>query len=133
MSDNMKISKLDKIINDLSGLTVTEAAELASKLEEIWGISALAPVAAAEVSSAAPVAQEEKTEFSLLLVDVGPNKMNIIKELRGMIQGLSLIDAKKLVEGSLPVDITGDKKLNKEDAQKYKALLEGHSAKVDLK
>lgn len=95
------MADLAKIVEDLSSLTVLEAAELSKMLEEKWGVSAAAPVAvAAAGGGAAPAAaEEEKTEFDVILVDAGANKINVIKEVRG-ITGLGLKEAKDLVEGA---------------------------------
>src|SRR5580698_3680003 len=93
------MSKLEKIVDDLSALTVLEAADLAKLLEEKWGVSAAAPVAAAGPAAAAAPVAEAKTEFSVVLTDAGANKINVIKEVRA-ITGLGLKEAKDLVEGA---------------------------------
>ena len=95
------MADLAKIVEDLSALTVLEAAELSKLLEEKWGVSAAAPVAVAAAGGAAApaAAEEEKTEFDVILVDAGANKINVIKEVRG-ITGLGLKEAKDLVEGA---------------------------------
>jgi large subunit ribosomal protein L7/L12 len=122
------MSKLDKIVEDLSSLTVIEAAELAKKLEEKWGVSAAAPVAVA--AAAAPAAAvEEKTEFTVMLTGAGDKKIEVIKEVRA-ITGLGLKEAKDLVEGAPKAVKEG---VNKADAEKFKAQLEKAGAKVDLK
>ena len=126
------MADLSKIVDDLSSLTVLEAAQLSKLLEEKWGVSAAAPVAAAAAvgggaAAAAPV--EEKTEFDVVLADVGPNKINVIKEVRA-ITGLGLKEAKDLVEAA-PKAVK--EAVSKEDAAKFKAQLESAGAKVDLK
>ena len=120
--------KLAKIVDDLSGLSVLEAAELAKLLEEKWGVSAAAPVAvAAAAAAAAPV--EEQTEFTVMLVDGGAQKINVIKEVR-TITGLGLVEAKNLVEGAPKAVKEG---VSKDEAQKIKDVLEKAGAKVELK
>jgi large subunit ribosomal protein L7/L12 len=104
------------------------AAELSKLLEEKWGVSAAAPVAVAAAGAAAPAA-EEKTEFNVILTDTGPNKINIIKEVRA-ITGLGLKEAKDLVEGAPKAVKEG---VNKDEAAKIKKLLEDNGAKVDVK
>jgi large subunit ribosomal protein L7/L12 len=125
------MSKLDKIVEDLSSLTVLEAAELAKKLEEKWGVSAAAPVAVmAGGGGAAPAAAvEEKTEFTVMLASAGDKKIEVIKEVRA-ITGLGLKEAKDLVEGA-PKPVK--EAVNKADAEKFKAQLEKAGAKVELK
>ena len=124
------MSKLDKIVEDLSALTVLEAAELAKLLEDKWGVSAAAPVAVAAVAGAAPAAAaEEKTEFTVQLTSAGDKKIEVIKEVRA-ITGLGLKEAKDLVEGAPKAVKEG---VNKADAEKFKAQLEKAGAKVDLK
>ena len=118
------MSKIEKLVEDLSGLTVLEAADLAKLLEEKWGVSAAAPVAAA----AAPAA-EAKTEFSVVLTEAGANKINVIKEVRA-ITGLGLKEAKDLVEAA-PKEVKAD--VGKDEAEKIKKQLEGAGAKVELK
>jgi large subunit ribosomal protein L7/L12 len=122
------MSKIEKLVEDLSGLTVLEAADLAKLLEEKWGVSAAAPVAAAAApAAAAPVA--EKTEFTVVLTDAGDKKINVIKEVRA-ITGLGLKEAKDLVEGA-PKEVKAD--VNKDEAAKIKKQLEDAGAKVELK
>ena len=127
------MADLQKIVNDLSSLTVLEAAELAKLLEEKWGVSAAAAVAvaagpaAASAAGAAPA--EEKTEFTVVLASVGEKKIEVIKEVRA-ITGLGLKEAKDLVEGA-PKNVKEG--VNKEDAAKIKATLEKVGAKVELK
>ncbi len=124
------MSKLDKIVEDLSSLTVLEAAELSKMLEEKWGVSAAAPVAVAAFAGAAPAAAvEEKTEFTVMLSAAGDKKIEVIKEVRA-ITGLGLKEAKDLVEGAPKAVKEG---VNKADAEKFKAQLEKAGAKVDLK
>lgn len=122
------MSKLDQIVEDLSGLTVLEAAELAKLLEDKWGVSAAAPVAAVAAAVAAPAA-EEKTEFTVVLADAGDKKIEVIKEVRA-ITGLGLKEAKDLVEGA-PKEIKAD--ISKDEANKIKEALEKAGAKVELK
>ena len=124
------MTKLDKIVEDLSSLTVLEAAELSKLLEEKWGVSAAAPVAVAAAAGAAPAAAaEEQTEFTVLLTAAGDKKIEVIKEVRA-ITGLGLKEAKDLVEGAPKAVKEG---VNKADAQKFKDQLEKAGAKVDLK
>ena len=125
------MADLSKIVEDLSALTVLEAAELSKLLEEKWGVSAAAPVAvAAAGGGAAPAAAvEEKTEFDVVLAAFGENKINVIKEVRA-ITGLGLGEAKALVEGAPKPVKEG---VSKADAEKFKAQLEAAGAKVDLK
>jgi len=127
------MADLQKIVNDLSSLTVLEAAELAKLLEEKWGVSAAAAVAVAAgpaaggAAGAAPA--EEKTEFTVVLAAAGEKKIEVIKEVRA-ITGLGLKEAKDLVEGA-PKNVKEG--VNKEDAAKIKATLEKVGAKVELK
>jgi large subunit ribosomal protein L7/L12 len=124
------MADLQKIVNDLSGLTVLEASELAKLLEEKWGVSAAAAVAvAAGPSAAAAPAAEEKTEFTVVLAAVGEKKIEVIKEVRA-ITGLGLKEAKDLVEGAPKPVKEG---VNKDEAAKIKATLEKVGAKVELK
>ena len=123
------MADLNKIIDDLSSLTVVEAAELSKQLEEKWGVTAAAPVAAAPAGGAAAPAGEEKTEFSLFLAAAGDKKINVIKEVRA-ITGLGLKEAKDLVEGA-PKEIKSG--VNKKEAEEIKAKLEAAGAKVELK
>ena len=125
------MADLAKIVDDLSSLTVLEAAELSKMLEEKWGVSAAAPVAvAAAAGGAAPAAAvEEKTEFDVILVDSGANKINVIKEVRA-ITGLGLKEAKDLVDGAPKPVKEG---IAKAEAEDIKKKLEGAGAKVDLK
>jgi len=124
------MSKIEKIVDELSALTVLEAADLAKLLEEKWGVSAAAPVAAAAgpaAAAAAPAA--EKTEFTVVLTEAGDKKINVIKEVRA-ITGLGLKEAKDLVEGA-PKEVKAD--VNKDEAAKIKKQLEDAGAKVELK
>ncbi|MBP6819463.1 50S ribosomal protein L7/L12 [Ferrovibrio sp. MS7] len=125
------MADLNKIVDELSALTVIEAAELAKLLEEKWGVSAAAPVAVAAAggAGAAAPAAEEKTEFNVILADAGANKINVIKEVRA-ITGLGLKEAKDLVEGAPKAVKEG---VNKDEAAKLKAQLEGAGAKVEVK
>lgn len=123
------MADLAKIVEDLSNLTVLEAAELSKMLEEKWGVSAAAPVAVAAVGGAAAPAAEEKTEFDVVLVDGGAQKINVIKEVRG-ITGLGLKEAKDLVEGAPKPVKEG---VSKDEAEKIKEQLEKAGAKVELK
>jgi large subunit ribosomal protein L7/L12 len=124
------MADLSKIVEDLSKLTVMEAAELSKMLEEKWGVSAAAPVAMMAAAAAGPAAAaEEKTEFNVILADVGANKINVIKEVRA-ITGLGLKEAKDLVEAA-PKAVK--EAVTKEEAAKIKTQLEGAGAKVELK
>ena len=123
------MADLNKIIEDLSALTVLEAAELAKMLEEKWGVSAAAPVAVAAAGAAGAAAAEEKTEFTVVLADAGANKINVIKEVRA-ITGLGLKEAKDLVEGAPQ---TVKESVGKDEAEEMKKKLEAAGAKVELK
>ena len=125
------MADIEKIAEDLSALTVLEAAELAKLLEEKWGVSAAAPVAVAAAAGGAPAeaAVEEKTEFEIHLAASGDKKINVIKEVR-TITGLGLKEAKDLVEGA-PNKLKDG--VNKEDAEKFKKQLEEAGATVELK
>jgi large subunit ribosomal protein L7/L12 len=123
------MSKIEKLVEDLSGLTVIEAADLAKLLEEKWGVSAAAPVAAAAPAAAAAAPAAEKTEFTVVLTDAGDKKINVIKEVRA-ITGLGLKEAKDLVEGA-PKEVKAD--VSKDEAAKIKKQLEDAGAKVELK
>ena len=120
---------LNKIIDELSTLTVVEAAELSKQLEEKWGVTAAAPVAAAPAGGAAAPAGEEKSEFSIFLASAGDKKINVIKEVRA-ITGLGLKEAKDLVEAA-PKEVKGG--VAKKDAEEFKKKLEAAGAKVELK
>ena len=125
------MADLAKIVDDLSKLTVLEAAELSKLLEEKWGVSAAAPVAVAAAGGGAAAAApaEEKTEFDVVLTDAGAQKINVIKEVRA-ITGLGLKEAKDLVEGAPKVVKEG---ASKAEAADIKAKLEAAGAKVELK
>jgi large subunit ribosomal protein L7/L12 len=123
------MSKLEKIVDDLSALTILEAAELTKLLETKWGVSAAAPVAAAAVAAAPAAAVEEKTEFDVILVSGGDKKINVIKEVRA-ITGLGLKEAKDLVEAGGKAVKEG---VAKADAMEMKKKLEEAGAKVELK
>lgn len=124
------MTDLAKIVEDLSNLTVLEAAELSKLLEEKWGVSAAAPVAVAAVGGAAPAAAaEEQTEFEVVLASAGDKKIEVIKEVRA-ITGLGLKEAKDLVEGAPKTVKEG---ASKDEAAKIKAQLEKAGAKVELK
>jgi large subunit ribosomal protein L7/L12 len=124
------MADLQKIVDNLSGLTVLEAAELAKLLEDKWGVTAAAAVAvAAAPGAAAAPAAEEKTEFNVILAAVGEKKIEVIKEVRAL-TGLGLKEAKDLVEGAPKPVKEG---VNKEEADKIKATLEKVGAKVELK
>ena len=123
------MADLQKIVDDLSSLTVLEAAELAKLLEEKWGVSAAAAVAVAGPAAAAAAPAEEKTEFSVVLAAAGEKKIEVIKEVRA-ITGLGLKEAKDLVEGA-PKEVKAD--VNKDEAAKIKKQLEDAGAKVEVK
>ena len=123
------MADLEKIAEELGKLTVIEAAELVKNLEEAWGVSAAAAVAAGPAAGAGDDA-EEKTEFDVVLVDVGASKIGVIKAVRGVASGLGLADAKKLVE-SAPVAIVSA--VDKDAAAAAKATLEEAGAKVEIK
>ncbi len=124
------MADLQKIVDDLSSLTVLEAADLAKLLEEKWGVSAAAAVAvAAGPAGAAAAPAEEKTEFTVVLAAAGDKKIEVIKEVRAL-TGLGLKEAKDLVEGAPKAVKEG---VNKEEAEKMKATLEKAGAKVELK
>jgi large subunit ribosomal protein L7/L12 len=125
------MADLAKIVDDLSKLTVLEAAELSKLLEEKWGVTAAAPVAVAAAGGAAAAAApvEEKTEFDVVLTSAGAQKINVIKEVRA-ITGLGLKEAKDLVEAA-PKPVK--EAVSKADADKFKAQLEAAGAQVELK
>ena len=124
------MADLNKIIDDLSSLTVVEAAELSKQLEEKWGVTAAAAVAAAPSAGAAGAAPvEEKDEFTIMLTAAGDKKINVIKEVRA-VTALGLKEAKDLVEGA-PKEIKSG--VNKKEAEEIKAKLEAAGAKVELK
>ncbi len=125
------MSKLDKIVEDLSSLTVLEAADLAKLLEEKWGVSAAAPAAAAAgpAAAAAPAA-EVQTEFNVILKDAGDKKINVIKVVREVVPSLGLKEAKDLVEAAPKAVKEG---VSKEEAETIKKKLEETGAKVEIK
>jgi large subunit ribosomal protein L7/L12 len=127
------MSKLEKIVDDLSGLTVLEAAELAKLLEEKWGVSAAAPVAVAAAAgggAAAAPAAEAQTEFNVVLKDAGDKKINVIKVVREVVPSLGLKEAKDLVEAAPKAVKEG---VTKEEAETIKKKLEEAGAKVEIK
>jgi large subunit ribosomal protein L7/L12 len=123
------MAELSKIVDELSSLTVLEAAELAKMLEEKWGVSAAAAVAVAAAPGAAAAPVEEKTEFTVVLAAAGEKKIEVIKEVRAL-TGLGLKEAKDLVEGA-PKPVK--EAVGKDEAEKIKAQLEKAGAKVELK
>ena len=124
------MANLEQMVEDLSALTVLEAAELSKMLEEKWGVSAAAPVAAAAAPAAAPVEEvEEQTEFDVVLAAAGDKKINVIKEVRA-ITGLGLKEAKDLVEGAPKPLKEG---VSKDEAAKLKEKLEAAGATVEIK
>ena len=123
------MADLNKIVEELSSLTVLEAADLAKLLEEKWGVSAAAAVAVAGPAAGPAAAAEEKTEFTVMLTAAGDKKIEVIKEVRA-ITGLGLKEAKDLVEGAPKAVKEG---VNKDEADKIKAQLEKAGAKVELK
>jgi large subunit ribosomal protein L7/L12 len=124
-----EMADLSKIVDQLSSLTVLEAADLAKMLEEKWGVSAAAAVAAAGPAAAAAAPAEEKTEFTVVLAAAGDKKIEVIKEVRAL-TGLGLKEAKDLVEGAPKPVKEG---IPKDEAEKVKAQLEKAGAKVELK
>jgi large subunit ribosomal protein L7/L12 len=123
------MADLQKIVDELSTLTVLEAADLAKMLEEKWGVSAAAPVAMMAAGAAPAAAVEEKTEFNVILTAVGAQKINVIKEVRA-VTSLGLKEAKDLVEGAPKAVKEG---VNKDEAEKIKKQLEAAGATVELK
>ena len=123
------MADLNKIIDELSSLTVVEAAELSKQLEEKWGVTAAAAVAAAPTGGAAAAPAEEKDEFTIVLAAAGDKKINVIKEVRA-VTALGLKEAKDLVEGA-PKEVKSG--VNKKEAEEIKAKLEAAGAKVELK
>ena len=123
------MADLNKIIEDLSSLTVVEAAELSKQLEEKWGVSAAAAVAAAAAAAGGAAPAEEKSEFTVMLSSAGDKKINVIKEIRA-VTSLGLKEAKDLVEGA-PKEVKSG--VNKKEAEEIKAKLEAAGAKVELK
>ena len=126
-----KMANIDTIVEELGKLTVLEAVELVKKLEETWGVSAAAPVAMATGPAAGPAeAAEEKTEFDVMLVNSGANKIAVIKAVREVVPGLGLADAKKLVESAPAKVLEG---VAKDAAETAKKKLEEAGAKIELK
>ena len=123
------MADLNKIIEDLSSLTVVEAAELSKQLEEKWGVTAAAVAAAPAAGAADGAPAEEKSEFTIVLASAGDKKINVIKEIRG-VTSLGLKEAKDLVEGA-PKEVKSG--VNKKEAEEIKAKLEAAGAKVELK
>ncbi len=124
---------LEEVVTTLSGLTVLEASELVKKLEDKWGVSAAAPVAVAAAgggAAAGAAPTEEKTTFEVVLKDAGTNKIGVIKEVRTVVPGLGLADAKALVEGAPKTLKEG---ATKEEAAEIKKKLEAAGAKVEIK
>ncbi|MBQ7524309.1 MAG: 50S ribosomal protein L7/L12 [Alphaproteobacteria bacterium] len=126
------MADLNKIVEELSSLSVLEAAELSKMLEEKWGVSAAAAVAVAAggVAGGAAAAAEEKTEFDVELTDGGAEKIKVIKEIRAIVPDLGLKEAKELVEGAPKIVKSG---VSKDDAEKFKKPLEAAGAKVTIK
>ena len=123
------MADLDKIVEELSGMSVLEVADLVKALEEKWGVSAAAPVAAvAAVAEAAPA--EEKTEFDVVLAEQGGNKIAVIKEVRAAVSGLGLAEAKKMVESAPQTLLEG---VGKDQAEELKKKLEAAGAKIEIK
>ena len=123
------MADLNKIIDELSSLTVVEAAELSKQLEEKWGVTAAAAVAAAPAAAGGAAPAEEKDEFTIVLASAGDKKINVIKEIRG-VTSLGLKEAKDLVEGA-PKEVKSG--VNKKEAEEIKKKLEAAGAKVELK
>tara|TARA_B100000686_G_scaffold340770_1_gene416969 strand:+ start:2429 stop:2800 length:372 start_codon:yes stop_codon:yes gene_type:complete len=123
------MADLNKIVEELSKLTVVEAAELSKQLEEKWGVTAAAPVAAAPAAAGGGAQAEEKSDFTIFLASAGDKKINVIKEVRAL-TGLGLKEAKDLVEGA-PKEVK--KGVPKKDAEEAKKKLEAAGAKVELK
>jgi large subunit ribosomal protein L7/L12 len=123
------MANLAQIVDDLSALTILEASELVKTLEEKWGVSAAAPSGGGGGPAVAAVV-EEKTEFDVVLVEGGPNKIAVIKEVRGAVSGLGLAEAKALVEGAPKVLKSG---VPKAEAEEIKKKIEAAGAKVEIK
>lgn len=126
------MADINKIVDDLSGLTILEVADLVKALEEKWGVSAAAPMAMAAAGPAAGggEAVEEKTEFDVILKSDGGNKIAVIKEVRGAVSGLGLAEAKKLVE-SAPAPLKEG--VSKEEAEEIKTKMEAAGAEIEIK
>ena len=123
------MADLNKIIDDLSSLTVVEAAELSKQLEEQWGVTAVAAAAVPAANDGGATPAEEQSEFTIVLASAGDKKINVIKEIRG-VTSLGLKEAKDLVEGA-PKEVKAG--VNKKEAEEIKAKLEAAGAKVELK
>jgi large subunit ribosomal protein L7/L12 len=123
------MADINKIVEDLSALTILQASELVKALEEKWGVSAAA-VASGPAQAGPAAAVEEKTEFDVILAEGGPNKIAVIKEVRGAVAGLGLAEAKALVEGAPKPLKTG---VPKAEAEEIKKKLEAAGAKVEIK
>jgi large subunit ribosomal protein L7/L12 len=124
------MANIEQLVEQLGKLTVLEAVDLVKQLEETWGVSAAAPVAMMAGPAAAAEAVEEKTEFDVVLTDVGPNKIAVIKVVREVVPGLGLADAKKLVESAPAKILEG---VGKDAAEVAKKKLEEAGAKIELK
>ena len=124
------MADINKIAEELGTLTILEAADLVKLLEEKWGVSAAAPVAAAGAAAAPAEAEEEKTEFNVVLTEAGANKIAVIKAVREVKAGLGLVDAKKLVEGTPAVILEA---VSKDEAEKIAAELKEAGAEVEIK
>ena len=124
------MANLEHLVEELSKLSVLEASELAKMLEEKWGVTAAAPVAVAAAAGPAAAAAEEQTEFTVVLVDAGANKINVIKEVRTINPSLGLKEAKDLVDGAPK---TVKEHVSKEESAKIKEALEKAGAKVEVK
>lgn len=124
------MADIKQLVEELSKLTVLEAADLVKELEEAWGVSAAAPAAAAAAPAAGGEAAEEKTAFDVVLTEAGPNKIAAIKAVREVKSGLGLADAKKVVESAPETLFEG---VSKEEAEAVKAKLEEAGAKVEIK
>ena len=124
------MANLEKLVDELSALTVLEAAELSKLLEEKWGVSAAAPVAMMAAGAAPAAAAEEKTEFNVILADIGANKINVIKEVRGVRPDLGLKEAKDLVEGA-PQNVVEN--VSKQTAEEIAKKLTEAGATVQVK
>jgi large subunit ribosomal protein L7/L12 len=131
--ENNKMADTDKLVDQLSGLSVLEIAGLVKQLEEKWGVSAAAPVAVAAPAAgggAAAPAAEEKAAFDVILKEMGANKIGVIKEIRGAVPGLGLAEAKALVEGAPKTIKEG---VTKQEAEEIKKKVEAAGAKVEIK
>lgn len=124
------MADLDKIVEELSGMSVLEVADLVKALEDKWGVSAAAPVAAVAVAAADAAPAEEKTEFDVVLAEAGGNKIAVIKEVRAAVSGLGLAEAKKMVE-SAPQTLR--EAVGKDEAEELKKKLEAAGAKIEIK